>query len=86
MLVLILQVKPDNYLYNLYILFFTGSTATFLLYHLAKNPDKQDILYEEICDIIGANGCLSESALGMMKYIKAVQMDHASCMGYNQDV
>merc|ERR1719431_1676440 len=31
----------------------TGSTGSFLLYHLADNPDKQELLYQEICKIIG---------------------------------
>jgi hypothetical protein len=26
----------------------TSATATFLLYHMATNPDKQDILFSEI--------------------------------------
>ena len=31
----------------------TGSTATFLLYHLATHQDKQELLYREICQTIG---------------------------------
>ena len=53
----------------------TGSTASFLLYHLATNPDKQEILYKEICDVIGPQGQLTESSLAKMKYMKAVQME-----------
>ena len=30
----------------------TGTTAAFFLLDLAKNPDKQETLYEEIKDVI----------------------------------
>ena len=53
----------------------TGSTASFLLYHLADNPDKQELLYQEICNIIGPEGKMTEAALGKMKYIKACQTE-----------
>jgi len=53
----------------------TGSTAVFLLYHLAQNPDKQEILYKEIVDFVGTDGKLTEAALSKMKYIKAVQIE-----------
>ena len=53
----------------------TGSSACFLLYHLATNPDKQEILHKEITDVVGAEGKLTESALGKMKYMKAVQLE-----------
>ena len=53
----------------------TGTSATFLMYHLARNPDKQEILYKEICDIVAAKGALTESAIAKMKYIKAVQLE-----------
>ena len=53
----------------------TGSSAAFLLYHLADNPDKQELLFQEICDIIGPNGKMTESALGRMKYMKACQTE-----------
>ena len=45
------------------------------MYHLATNPDKQEILYREICDVIGPQGSLTESSLAKMKYMKAVQME-----------
>jgi len=53
----------------------TGSTAAFLLYHLASNPEKQEKLYREICDIIGPEGKMTESALAKMKYLKACQTE-----------
>jgi len=53
----------------------TGSTAAFLLYHLAVHPEKQEILYKEICKVIGPTGDLTEAALAKMKYMKAVQFE-----------
>ena len=53
----------------------TGTAASFLLYHLATNPEKQEILYQEICDTIGPSGHLTEAALAKMRYMKAVQME-----------
>ena len=53
----------------------TGTSAAVLLYHLADNPDKQDILYQEICDTIGPQGKVTESSLGKMRYLKACQME-----------
>ena len=53
----------------------TGASAAFLLYHLATNPDKQENLYQEICDTIGPSGHLTESDLAKMRYMKAVQME-----------
>ena len=53
----------------------TGSTATFLLYHLATHQDKQELLYREICQAIGPRGHLTEEKLNKMTYMKAVQME-----------
>ena len=53
----------------------TGTSATFLLYHLADNPEKQEKLYEEICSVIGPNGAMTEGALGKMRYLKACQTE-----------
>ena len=51
----------------------TGSTSTFALYHLASNPDKQDLLYNEICDVIGDKDAdITESKLNKMRYLKAL--------------
>jgi len=58
----------------------TGCTATFLLYHLAKNPEKQEKLYQEICEVIGPKGSMSEQALGKMKYTKACQTESQRMM------
>ena len=50
----------------------TGNTATFLLYHLSTHPEKQDILYEEICNVVGVGSEeIDESKLNKMKYLKA---------------
>eukprot|EP00088_Acartia_fossae_P027881 TRINITY_DN28634_c0_g1_i1.p1 TRINITY_DN28634_c0_g1~~TRINITY_DN28634_c0_g1_i1.p1 ORF type:complete len:285 (+),score=86.81 TRINITY_DN28634_c0_g1_i1:32-856(+) len=55
----------------------TGNTATFLLYHLATNPDKQEKLYEEIVRVVGADGKMTEEALTDMRYLKACQTESA---------
>ena len=50
----------------------TGSTSTFALYHLATNPEKQEILYKEVCDTIGSKDeSITESKLNKMRYLKA---------------
>ena len=41
----------------------TGISVVFLLYHLARNQEKQETLYREICDTIGPQGTLTESSL-----------------------
>ena len=53
----------------------TGSTAAFLLYHLASNLGKQELLHQEICRVVGPTGDLSEAALGKMRYMKACQTE-----------
>jgi len=53
----------------------TGNSATFLLYHLAKNPEKQEKLYQEICETIGKDGSLCAKSLSKMKYLKACQKE-----------
>ena len=50
----------------------TGVTASFLMYHLASNPEKQQLLYNEICEIVGSNGePITEAKLKKMRYVKA---------------
>jgi len=53
----------------------TGTSASMLLYHLASNPEKQEKLYQEIIEVIGPNGTMSEEALAKMKYLKACQTE-----------
>ena len=48
----------------------TGASVTFLLYQLAANPEKQELLYEEIREKVGA-GEVTEAALRRMKYLRA---------------
>ena len=51
----------------------TGGAATFLLYHLASNEAKQELLYKEICEIIGpsTSDIINESKIKKMKYLRA---------------
>ena len=48
----------------------TGTTAAFFLLDLAQNPEKQEVLYKEILDVIG-NGNITETSVKKMKYLKA---------------
>ena len=57
----------------------TGNTAAFLFYHLAANPEKQDILYKEIKEKLGDQK-LTPSILNEMKYLKAVQHESQRMM------
>ena len=50
----------------------TSHTAAFLLYHLARNADKQDMLRKEILQVVGPKGStMTPSALNEMHYLKA---------------
>ena len=49
----------------------TGNTVSFLLYHLAINPEAQEKLHKEIMKEIGEEGPVTESGLKRMKYLKA---------------
>ena len=51
----------------------TGNNALFLLYNLARNPEKQETLYREICETIGPQGKLTESSLAKEGVRKLVQ-------------
>lgn len=50
----------------------TGNTSAFLLYHLASNPDKQELLFKEINQVVG-DGPITAALLNDLKYLKAVQ-------------
>ena len=49
----------------------TGNTSAFLIYDLATNPDKQELLYREICEVVGKTGQMTEKKLVKMRYLKA---------------
>ena len=53
----------------------TGNTSTFLLYHLASNPDKQEILFQEINEKLGDRR-LTPKLLGELKYLRATQQEN----------
>ena len=52
----------------------TGNNALFLLYHLARNQEKQETLYREICGTIGPQGKLTESSLAKEGVRKSVSV------------
>ena len=49
----------------------TGNTVSFLLYHLAINPEAQEKLHQEIINEIGEDDPITEAGLNRMKYLKA---------------
>ena len=51
----------------------TGNNAIFLFYHLARNQEKQETLYREICETIGHDGKLTESSLAKVGVRKLFQ-------------
>ena len=53
----------------------TGNQASFLLYHLAKHPEVQEKLYDEIQACIAKDGSLTADSLMKMRYLKACQQE-----------
>ena len=46
---------------------------SFILYHLARNPEKQNKLYEEICRVLpDYKGVITWQILSQFSYLKAV--------------
>ena len=56
----------------------TASTAAFLVFHLAANPEKQEKLYEEICKVTGPTGKVDEKALGKMRFDPSVLISRSN--------
>ena len=52
----------------------TGASATFLLYLLAVNQDKQELLYREIQEVMG-EGEVTVAGLKRMKYLRACSQE-----------
>ncbi|XP_076350040.1 ecdysone 20-monooxygenase-like isoform X2 [Tachypleus tridentatus] len=50
--------------------FTTGNAIVLLLYHMAKNPDVQERLYQEICQV-APDGEITSERLARMPYLKA---------------
>ena len=53
----------------------TGNSAIFLLYHLARNQEKQEKLFKEIFETVGREGNICAKSLSKMKYLKACQKE-----------
>ena len=49
----------------------TGNALAFFLYNLARNPEKQEILYEEIIRELPNGEPLTEDHIPKMSYLKA---------------
>ncbi|XP_021352739.1 probable cytochrome P450 49a1 isoform X2 [Mizuhopecten yessoensis] len=49
----------------------TANTMTFLLFHLAKNQDKQDRLFKDLVEHVPKMGEIQEDTINKMPYLKA---------------
>jgi len=59
-------------IYTMYIYFIqTAQSMTFLLYQLARNPDKQERIFRELEPIIKPKGRLDSDVLQKIPYLKA---------------
>ena len=60
----------------------TGNTVSFLLYHLAINPEAQEKLHKEIVGEIGPDSPVTEAGLKRMKYLKACLQANILSLSY----
>ena len=67
----------------------TGNTLAFLLCDLAVNPDHQEKLYNEIVEVVGERGRVTEAKLKKLRYLKAClhesQRMKPAVMGFNRE-
>ena len=49
----------------------TSNTMQWVLYMLAKNPEKQKILRQEVLSVVGNSTCATPETLAQMPYLKA---------------
>ena len=68
----------------------TGNTVAFLLYDLAQHPEQQERLYQEIIEVVGEHGQVTEAKLKKLRYLKACyhesQRMKPAVMGFNREV
>ncbi len=50
----------------------TSNSTRWALYLLAKNPEKQECLYQELSQILPPDGVADEAAVRKMHYMKAL--------------
>lgn len=55
----------------------TSYTTLWTLYHLARNPEIQEILYQEISSILGEHGDATAGSLAKLSYLKACAKESA---------
>ena len=55
--------------------FQTAKSLQVFFYHLATNPDKQEILHNEIMNVLGPDQPLTPEALAQMPYLKAAMKE-----------
>ena len=67
----------------------TANTLAFLLYDLAVNPDHQEKLYNEIVEVVGERGRVTEAKLKKLRYLKAClqesQRMRPTCAGFTRE-
>ncbi|XP_068713683.1 cytochrome P450 27C1-like [Montipora foliosa] len=49
----------------------TATTLLWMLYHLARHPEVQDKLYQEVLEVVGKDGNITAVNIGKMSYLKA---------------
>ena len=57
----------------------TGNTSAFFFYHLASNPEKQEILYQEIKETVGDRRITPET-INILKYLKGAHRESQRLM------
>ena len=55
----------------------TSNTTAWVLYHLARNPEIQEKLYQEIYRILGKDGDVTTGTLPKLSYLKACVKESA---------
>ena len=62
---------------DLFFPFKTSYTTLWALYHLARNQEIQQILYQEIFGILGKDGDVTAGSLAKLSYLKACVKESA---------
>ena len=62
---------------GLFFPFKTTYTTLWALYHLARNSEIQEILYQEIFGILGKDGDVTAGSLAKLSYLKACVKESA---------
>ena len=55
----------------------TATSALWLLYNLARHPEVQENLYQEVTSVVGKDGDVSPGGLAKLSYLKACVKESA---------